>query len=254
MAHSAYYAERQGDLDAAQQGAQRALALARSAEVADEVLEARALNTLGDVQRTLGSVAAARKMYRAAIAAATPVGDDRQVAVALSNLGVLAWESGSVEEAKRNWSAALQMHEERIREPRAIAILRGDMGLVHRMEGDLDGAEVCFGTALAMARELGDPIPTADALLNLGAVAKDRGDEETARAYYLDAVELYTRVGHRSSVASTLLHLALATDDAAQARGWLDHPRQLAKEVGHARLTAEADGLLAELDKIEAGA
>ena len=250
LAASGYFAERQGDLPSARAAAEAALALAR--EEADKALEARALNTLGDVDRTAGRPEEARGTYEAAVVAATAAADHEQASVAASNLGVQAWAQSELIDARRYWEDALAIQRTHVGNPRSIAILTGNLGLVHRGEGRLDEAEDCFATALAMARDLGDPIPTADALLNLGTIAKDSGDEEKARLRYLEALEIYEGLGHRRSVASAFLHLALATDDLGQARRWASRAGDLAEEVGDPQLQADAANVLAALDAIEA--
>ena len=250
LAASGYFAERQGDLQSAQTATEAALAIARAE--ADPALEARALNTLGEVHRTAGRSDEARTTYEAAMGAARVAGDHHQASVAASNLGVHAWERGELAAARRYWEEALEIQQAHVKDPRSIAILTGDLGLVHRGEGRLDDAADCFGTSLAMARDLGDPIPTADALLNLGTIAKDGGDEETARLRYLEALEIYERLGHRRSVASALVHLALATDDMEQARRWATDAGELAQEVGDPQLQANAAAVLGAVDAIEA--
>lgn len=250
LAASAYFAERQGDLSAARAAVRQALEAARSED--DAALEARALNTTGDIERTSGDPEGARRSYQAARLCATAAGDHRQASVAGSNLGVLAWEVGDLQAAGQHWEAALRIQREHMGDPRAIAILTGNMGLVHRSQGRLDEAEECYFTCLAMARDLGDPIPTADALLNIGTIAKDRGDEETARRLYLEALEIYGRLGLTRSVASTLLHLALATDDLVAARRWAGDARVAADSVGDPQLRAQAEELVAAVEELVA--
>jgi hypothetical protein len=81
-------------------------------------------------------------------------------------------------------------------------------------------------------------------------VAKARDDERSARERYLDALAIYERLGHTASVASALLHLAMATDDVDEAQRWLDNAHALATATGHARLISESQQLLDALAQV----
>jgi predicted ATPase len=243
----AHLSERQGDLASASESAARALSIA--AEHGDLELQARAHETLGDVDRTRGDAAGAARNYALALTAARQGANRDCEAVALSNLGVLAWESRDLPTAEKHWADALLVATE-LGDVRSMTILTNDLGLTARGAGDLDQAEQMFAESLGIATELGDPLPTADAYLNLGAVAKDRGEESRARGLYMNALEIYTEIGHTSSVVSTLLHLTLATDDLAEARRWLAEAAQLADQIGHARLISECAQLTEALDEV----
>ncbi|HUR77840.1 MAG TPA: tetratricopeptide repeat protein [Acidimicrobiales bacterium] len=245
---SAYLAERQGDLAEASSGAERALAIANARS--DLELQARALETLGDVKRARGDMSCAAQDYERALEVARRAGSPDQESVALSNLGVLAWESGDLATAEVHWRAALAITT-LLGDVRAMTILTNDLGLAARGAGELDRAEQMFSESLAIATDLGDPLATGDAYLNLGTIAKDRGDETRARELYMSALEIFSGLGHTSSVASALLHLTLATDDIADARRWLSEASCLAEQVGHARLIDECGQLSAALDDVE---
>jgi predicted ATPase/class 3 adenylate cyclase len=244
----AYYCERLGDLAEADAHAQQALAVAE--QVGDRALCARIANVLGDVASVQGEIEIGTGWYEKALAWADESADRNQRAVALSNLGVLAWQANRVAEARTHWTAALALATE-LGQTRSIAILTGDLGLLDRADGDLDTADARFRAGLGLAVDLADPVLHADAHLNLGVVAKDRGDEAAARDLYMEALTTYERLGHVRSAAIALLHLALATDELAQAKGWAEAARTRAMACGDQLRIGEADSILAALAELE---
>lgn len=249
LVSSAYFAERQGDHRSARTYGEAGLDAAR--QLGDRALEARVLVILGDVERNAGDRGESRALFESAHEIATKTDDDLNAAVALSNLGLWAWEDGSNDEALAFWEEALRLQQDRLREPRAIAILHGNLGLVHRAQGDLEQAEASFHRALELSREIADPLPAADALLNLGTVAKDRGDEAAARARYLEALDAYEKLGHRRSTGLALLHLSMATDSPADARRWANAALESVSAAGDVRSAEQCERVLAAIDELE---
>jgi non-specific serine/threonine protein kinase len=80
----------------------------------------------------------------------------------------------------------------------------GDLAFVH---GDLDGAVSRLDAALALARDLGDPVVLAYALVSRGITALGGNEDERARALTEEARALFHAAGDRGHVAVMLDNL-----------------------------------------------
>jgi tetratricopeptide (TPR) repeat protein len=116
--------------------------------------------------------------------------------------------------------------------------------------GTLDTAAERFGTALEMARTDGDPLLTARAINNLGAIDALRGDTDRAIAAYQLAIPVYHRMGHTLGLAESWHNLAISyrsrdqLDDADEAER---RAIEFATEAGNPRLAAMAQVGRAEI-------
>ena len=98
-----------GELDAALEAGERALALVRA--LGDRHAEALTLNGLGLTQARLGDEAGAVDSYEAAIALLTELGDGHGAGRVLANLGALHLDLGHEDEARARWTDALERLE-----------------------------------------------------------------------------------------------------------------------------------------------
>jgi tetratricopeptide (TPR) repeat protein len=116
--------------------------------------------------------------------------------------------------------------------------------------GTLDTAAERFGTALEMARTDDDPLLTARAINNLGAIDALRGDTDRAIAAYQLAIPVYHRMGHTLGLAESWHNLAISyrsrdqLDDADEAER---RAIEFATEAGNPRLAAMAQVGRAEI-------
>ena len=85
--------------------------------------------------------------------------------------------------------------EERLGRPEGMASAYGNLGLVLRTRGDLDGAEAMFRKSLEINERLGRPEGMAKQYGNLGGVCRARGDTAGAREWWTRALELFRRIG-----------------------------------------------------------
>ena len=95
----------------------------------------------------------------------------------------------------------------------AEAAALGNLGLVYRRRGDLDGAEEHHRRALALHEEIGNRLGEANALGNLGLVYANRGDRAQARRHYAQALRLFEEIGAQQEIEIVRGNLA-ALDDA----------------------------------------
>ncbi len=106
------------------------------------------------------------------------------------------------------------------------ATLVGNLGLIARTRGDLDGAERLHREALKINRKLGRLEGQAAALGNLGAVAQTRGDLDGAERLHRESLEIERKLGRLEGQASDLGNLGLI----ALTRGDLDGAERLHRE------------------------
>jgi tetratricopeptide (TPR) repeat protein len=113
------------------------------------------------------------------------------------------------------------------------------------------GELVCFGEALALAREAGDEHGAARTTFHIGRYHHEGlGDGETAGPFLEEARETATRLEDRILLSYALRHLALialAAGDLANARVGLEQSLQLREAVGFIPAAAAARITLADV-------
>lgn len=115
-------------------------------------------------------------------------------------------------------------------------------GLIARQRRQYAIAQHHFEASLRAFREF-DELKNIGILLNdLGDIASDIGDYESARQRYQEALEIAKRIGDREAVANRLWNigdLQLRQRDFAEAEIWLNQALATAREVGRAIVIAE---------------
>ncbi|MGH2561522.1 MAG: LuxR C-terminal-related transcriptional regulator, partial [Thermomicrobiales bacterium] len=188
---------------------------------------ARAIHLLGILHYDASDYAAACRWYETSLACRRALGDRSGEEASLHNLGLLAMACGDPVRAS-------VLAEE------AIGICRelGDRGNLAICLGNYADALIALGCrkragavlreAEALFREDPTPRDHAHYLFRLGnAMWWGRGQAETAREYYEQALSHFQQLGDERFAASVLSHLSLIASDADQ------HPRA-------ARYVAEA--------------
>ena len=69
------------------------------------------------------------------------------------------------------------------------------MGTLKEQQGDIEAAKGYLEQALAIERQLGNPLGEANQLGNLGVVAIDQADYEAAKTYLEQSAHLYHQLG-----------------------------------------------------------
>jgi DNA-binding CsgD family transcriptional regulator len=171
------------------------------------------------------------RAIRAADALALPVQPD------LYRSRGLAYETiGDFESARADHEAALaaaRLAGDRPQEWQALL----DLGFLWASR-DYGTAGGYFDAALALAREIGDPIRLARSLNRVGNWHLNTGSAEEACRYHEEALALSRRSGDREGIAETLDLLALATSyrgDALAAAAYYDEVIALLRELGDRR-------------------
>jgi len=82
-----------------------------------------------------------------------------------------------------------------------------DIGIVLRRQGDMEGAESSYRRSLEIFDRLGRRTSRAVVLNNMGNNAVARGDDEAARRFFADALQISRTVGDLSTAAACLNNL-----------------------------------------------
>ncbi|HXK11057.1 MAG TPA: protein kinase [Vicinamibacteria bacterium] len=181
---------------------------------------AQALNRIGSVFWNHGELEKARATWEEALAVRRQIGYRAGVAVSVHNLGLLLWEQGDLAGARRNLEEGLAIDRERGDRPGVAIDLENLAGLLLD-SGDLPGARKLGDQALSLSREVGDPTEAALALMRLGMVLHAGGELREAGTRYREALPALQERGARDSVADTLFQigeLRKAEGDLAAAR------------------------------------
>ena len=217
----------------------------------DQVLLASQTGDLGNVLRAQGRSAEAAHCYEEALWLAEDRDDRRGQQLALGNLGALYLERGELSRAllylEKSYAISqaygsvgdqvadlihlARLHQALAEPERAIERLQVALSLAQEAaqellpavltalghlalgEKDLDQAEGYYRQCLAVEEHLGDTYNIGTSWLNLGYVARQRGDTQTMLACWCKALELHQAAGNRSGLATAHLNLGGALTD-----------------------------------------
>lgn len=208
-----------GNLDRADQYLQRAVRLC--ADRQDFAGEANAhlnLAALGVRQGRFGDVndhaLRALELYRRA-------GHRRGEGIALNSLGYGSALAGDLPRALRYCTEALTVNND-IDHGKLRAHTYDSLGYIYAQLHEFDKSADCYGDALMLFREFGDRHSEADALVNLGDVARDRGDGSAAMAAWQEAASILSEIDQtradqvRERLAAAVLPWPICAHDRAR--------------------------------------
>ena len=174
-----------GDLDQAVSYGRAAIP--RLQELGDRWTATSSQITLGMSLAYRGERVEAQASLQDAIDVCDDMGARSAVAYAKSSFAESMEQFGMYELCLREASVGLRIARD-IGHREAIATGVRNVGRIHRVCGDLDGARRLHEEMLAVARELGTPLLIAEALSELGRAAAQTGDVERASALLTEAV------------------------------------------------------------------
>jgi predicted ATPase/Flp pilus assembly protein TadD len=167
LRHSGNLAFHQGDVSAARQRYEEALAIGPAI---DSPLHAALLNGLGMVSSDEGALDDGRSYYERSLEVAERCGDVRGQAVAVSNLGACAWTNGDFQTARTlKLRAAELMKHEGDRVFMAVTLLW--LGRIAGAEGQIDEAESLMRRGLNSLRDMKEQMWTAMGIEMFGHLA-----------------------------------------------------------------------------------
>jgi tetratricopeptide (TPR) repeat protein len=208
-----------GECDQAADLAREAMELART--TGDEWLIACALGA-----QVLGSGESFQQTKRYAMQGLDMLrrrGDRIQLSVALGNLGFAAMSAGDYEAAAPDLDEAVALTEE-LNECRFLPFTTVNRGLLHVLRAADSAAARDFARTLELCRASGEPLPVAEALTGLAAIAARGGAMELAARLSgaADAQRVFQAVGVAElRLRQQVIEPARAPGDgAAWARAW----------------------------------
>ncbi len=223
----------------------------RSYEVArhigNDLLAAEALNTLGALDLTAGSLQDARRTLLRAVEFGRSSRELR--ARVEQNLGILANIEGNLDEALARYERSLQAYRH-CGDEHGCAIAYHNLGMVSADRGRFDAADCYFKESRALADRVGDAYLGALCLVNQAEVDVARQRFENARQNAEAALALFDQLGARGPKADAYRVIGMVyreTSRPALAESRLRSAIDLAVAAGSVLGEAEASRELALL-------
>jgi tetratricopeptide (TPR) repeat protein/transcriptional regulator with XRE-family HTH domain len=142
---------------------------------------------------------------RAGLAAARAAGARTAQAAMLASLGMTRMSLGQYALARAHYRQALALTEEW---PQGRAAIRGNLGIIYYLRGQLDEAERHYKMSLQINREIGNRHGEGIRLGNLAGVYHTSGEFRLAIRYYADALAIYRELGNQHGEALIMCNLA----------------------------------------------
>jgi predicted ATPase/DNA-binding XRE family transcriptional regulator len=190
----------------------RMLALdeARGAQAASPALRSRALYYASHLMMHLGRREHAFAFAEEALALAERTGDQAEISNALARLGSIALAGGAEDEAATYFteSYVAAQRAKDAGDARHISLALLNLGELARKRGDVARATECLEEALADVRARDMTWGIANILTLLGHVARGQQDYERAKVRYRESLALYHRLGNATYTAWCLEGIA----------------------------------------------
>lgn len=220
--------------DAAASDPDRAAALTRA--------RISTLNTLSNVAKHEGDLAAAERHLRGAVDLARSRDDAAQLAILTNNLALMAKAAGRYREAEALLGEALARNRRRAN-LRSVARNLANLGGVLVSAGRACEAQARLEEALDLAERIGYASLVPDLRSNLGGAAHAQGEHERARTQYHQALEGALARGDRTLAARShawlgRIEAALGSD--AAARSHFSQALELAVAIGESTVVTSA--------------
>jgi predicted ATPase/DNA-binding NarL/FixJ family response regulator len=180
--------------------------MARSVVELPALLEAEAVNNLGNLKLELGDHQAAIHAYEESLEIYRSVGFRDGIATELNNLGLVFMFQGDVARARASLDESLSLRRDdgdRWALPNTLSNL-GDLAVE---EEDYDRAEEHYTEALDIRREVGNLRGMALSCYSLGVVAHIRGEHARAQAWFDEGLEYQIQIDDVYSLALLMLGL-----------------------------------------------
>jgi putative nucleotidyltransferase with HDIG domain len=216
-------------------------------QIGNELLAAEALNTIGGLDLTTGSMEDARTSFLKALELG---GMNPQLRARVEqNLGILANIQGDLEEAITRYARSLEAYR-RSRDAQGCAIAYHNLGMMSADRELFDEADRYFRESRAIAERAGDVYLQALCLVNQAEVDAARQRFENARQNAEAALALFDQLGARGAKANAYRVIGVVyreTGRLALAESRLRSAIELAAAAGSVLNEAEAARELALL-------
>ncbi|OGD20372.1 MAG: hypothetical protein A2W03_04855 [Candidatus Aminicenantes bacterium RBG_16_63_16] len=219
-------------------------------EAGDQRGMAGSMNNRALVVAGRGDLAAAEKLFNAALAAYTSIGNKSGEALMEGNLGNIEYFRGNLAGARSRWERTLPTYLE-INEKNGAARMLNNIASVLGEEGDVQGARGMFERALALYREIGQKSGAGSALGNIARSWHQQGDLAAAERAYAESLSIWKDTGDKQYAASHIQDFGRLLRDKgefARARSAYDEAIALRVEMKQEGEAAEARLAVLELD------
>jgi predicted ATPase len=241
----------QGDLPAARDFHERALAIAR--EIGEPRGLFRVLNNLAIAAVECGDYRVAMEAIEESLAHARASGDKRMLSLALSNLGMTLLEAGEGEPAVPFFEESLALKRE-IGERASIGYTLTGLGAAHALGGDVVRGRALLEEGLAIFREVGERRGESAALVRLARLEAIGGRTEPRATAYertclAEAFEIRRQAASLGSMAEVFEEVVII----ASATGEPERALKLAGAAEALRRQSATKPALIEARRLEAG-
>lgn len=221
-----------GEYAAAQNHAEKALALASHAKVDTFISES--LLQLGQIASHLGDYHGANTHLSLALSLARKENTRPTMARALTMLGAVEWRLGNLSKAQEYATAGLEIAQE-IGDHETVMMAMNNLGVVAGALGHPDQEEDYYQRTFRLAVSTGNRERAATALNNLGAQAGEQKQWQKAWDYYTHALETSHETGAQAGLALRQINLGFAGIKLGridEARQYLRQGATLARRIG----------------------
>jgi CHAT domain-containing protein/tetratricopeptide (TPR) repeat protein len=175
--------------------------------VADQQLEAVALDDIGQLYSETGDKQKALDYYNQALPLWRNAKDQQGEAITLNNIGEVYSDSGDKQKALDYYNQALTLLRA-MDGPVGVARILNNIGAIYSGSADKQKALNYYDQALTLLRAMDDHDGEAMILNNIGLVYGDLGGTQKALEYYNQALPMQQEVGDRAAEAGTLNNVA----------------------------------------------
>jgi tetratricopeptide (TPR) repeat protein len=238
---------RLGRLDVGQQWAR--VALSRARELGDRTLEVRGLNVCGAIALERGGITEATHFFARAQEEAMQDNDMATVGRCANNLGIIANMQGDYGRAVGAYLRAIAAYQ-KARCDRGIVESEHNLGITYREQGQLDEALKAAEAAVRGAEQLGDRRLKAQALAGRAEIQVARGEPKLAIREAARALAMHRELEDPVLVTEDMRIMAAALGSAGKTQSAKDMLREcIARATEHGRplLVAIAQRDLAQM-------
>jgi CHAT domain-containing protein/tetratricopeptide (TPR) repeat protein len=236
-----------GRNDMARQYAQRMLDILAPVEpsrrpVAYRRAEAQAINTLGEVEYSIGNLNKSIDMFERAFSISAEVGDRSGEALALLNLGYSHSDLGDARQASDYYEKALASFTS-VADGRGRALAETALGGAHSSVGDEQIALDFHKNAGDYFHAIGNKQGEAATLNGVARAYQNLNDYEAAFEYYDRALRLYESIGNRDFTALNEFlvgRVLYQKGEIDQAQNYYEKSLALTRKVGDRVIEAHA--------------
>lgn len=209
---------------------------ATGAQAAPPSVRSRAYYNAARLAMHLGRNERAEALAREALALAKQTGDQFEITHVLATLGSVALAAGKEDEASAYYteSFAAAKRADDAGDARPIGLALLNLGELARKRGELEHATVLLEEALVRTRALDMTWGIANILTLLGHLAQEQQDYEQAKGRYRESLTIYKRLGNATYTAWCLEGIAAV----ACAEGSYERATRLAAAAAVLRVAA----------------